>query len=75
LDVRRSGIQSFADDGNTNITRAPIFMFMHIACQAFIRRLLPGNTNRGEKLCTLDLLIKVARVVKLVNNRFNIKRS
>ncbi len=36
---------------------------------------LPGNTNRGESLSTVDLLIKVACVGKKINNIFNVKRS
>jgi hypothetical protein len=34
-----------------------------------------GNTNWGERLSTVDLLIKVTCFVKNVNNIFNIKRS
>jgi len=35
----------------------------------------PGNTNRGGRLNTVDLLIKVACFVQRVNNIFNIKRA
>jgi hypothetical protein len=34
-----------------------------------------GNTNRGGRLSTVDLLIKVACFVKKENNTFNIKMS
>ncbi len=36
---------------------------------------LPGNTNYGGRLSTVDLLIKVACFVKKENNIFNIKMS
>ncbi len=34
-----------------------------------------GNANRRERLCTVDLLVKVARFVKEVDNLFIIKSS
>ncbi len=36
---------------------------------------MPGNTNIGGRLGTVDLLIKVACFVKEVNDIFKIKRS
>ncbi len=36
---------------------------------------LPGNTNYGGRLSTIDLLIKVASFVRKENNIFNIKMS
>ncbi len=35
----------------------------------------PGNTNRGGRFSTVDLLIKVTSLVKKVNISFNLKRS
>jgi len=35
----------------------------------------PGSTNRGGRLTTADLLIKVTCFVKKVNNTFNINRN
>ncbi len=35
----------------------------------------PGNTDRGGRLSTVDLLIKVACFVKKEDNIFNIKMS
>ncbi len=34
-----------------------------------------GNTNCGGMISTVDLLIKVACIVKNINNIFSIKRS
>jgi hypothetical protein len=34
-----------------------------------------GNSNRGGRLSTVDLLIKVAGFVKKVNVIFNLERS
>ncbi len=36
---------------------------------------LPGRSNRGGRISTVDLLIKVACFVKKVNNIFNVKMS
>jgi hypothetical protein len=33
-----------------------------------------GNSNQGERLSTVDLLIKVTGFVKEVNNTFNLER-
>jgi hypothetical protein len=34
----------------------------------------PRNANRGERLCTIDLLIKVSHFASKVNYIFNMKR-
>jgi hypothetical protein len=39
------------------------------------RYVIQGILTKGERLSTVDLLIKVACFVKEVNNIFNIKRS
>jgi hypothetical protein len=41
----------------------------------YIGKARAGNTNRGVRLSTVELLIKVACFVKQENNIFNIKTS
>jgi hypothetical protein len=45
-----------------------------LQAQAYLKvTLKPGNTNWGGMLSTVDLLIKVAHLVKKENKNFNIK--
>jgi len=53
-----------SNDASSNTARA---------CVCMSRK--PGNTNWGERISTIDLLIKVACLVKKANNIFKLIRS
>ena len=52
---------------------SPVLQGSVIKVSKLLVNILPGNTNPGGRLSTVDLLIKVPCFVNKVNNIFNAK--
>jgi hypothetical protein len=67
---------SGTDDGQAKLKSIRRHQFFFISVLLFQWRTpQPGNTNRGGRLSTIDLLIEVACFVNIENIIFNFKMS